>query len=158
VSPAGLAARAIELLGCPDGPVAICCPNAPSLAAALGARVRQVGDDEPAAGGVVVFLGLDGGPMRRQPLLHALARRLAPGAPVVLVDHNEPRTWWRRVLARLALAGRGRRPRRGRYPAARELAALGFTVRALRLAAGERVQLVVALNSARAPGQMGRAG
>jgi hypothetical protein len=44
----------------------------------------------------------------------------------------------------LPAPGRGLRPSRARYPAARELAALGFAVERLRLACGERVQLVVA--------------
>jgi len=61
----------------------------------------------------------------------------------VLVDHNQPRVLWRRGLGILALAAARCAPSRARYPAARELAALGFAVERLRLACGERVQLVL---------------
>jgi len=74
----------------------------------------------------------------------ALAARLASGAPVVVVDHNQPRTLARRAIGVLALAARGLSPKRARYPVAREVNAHGFTIERLRLADGERVQLVLA--------------
>jgi len=144
VSPARLAARVRELLGAIPGPVVIACPKAARLGSALAARVRRAGDGEVAAGAVVVFLGAAARPDERQAALRELGRRLAPGAPLVLVDHNQPRARWRRALGVLDLAAHGLGPARARYPAARELAALGFAVERLRLASGERVQLVVA--------------
>ena len=59
-------------------------------------------------------------------------------------DHNQPRVLWRRGLGIVVLAAARFPPSRARYPAARELAALGFAVERLRLACGERVQLVLA--------------
>jgi hypothetical protein len=144
VSAARLAARCLALLGPVGGPVAVVAPAGSRLAAAVRSGVRAARDAEQPVGAVVVFLGAPAQPVERQSALRALARTLAPGAPLVLVDHNQPRTWWRRavalphlLLARLAAA-------RARYPAARELAAIGFTIERLRLACGERVQLVLA--------------
>jgi len=65
-------------------------------------------------------------------------------APVVLLDHGQPRALWRRVVGAAVLALRGLGPARARYPAARELAALGFAVERMCLACGERVQIVLA--------------
>lgn len=142
MSAAGLAARAVELLGRVDGPVAIACPRRPSLAAALASRLEPAHDGSPPQGAVVVFLGLAARPAERQAMLHALRHRLGQRAPLVLLDHNQPRVWWRRFIgwAVLALAGTG--PARSRYPVARELAVLGFAVERLELACGERIQLV----------------
>ena len=139
---ARLAARAVELLGPVEGPVVLSCPAAARLEGALVARVRTPRSGEVPAAAVVVLLGGPHCPQQRQPLLRALQHALPRGAPLVLIDHNQPRSWGRRVLAVLALAVRGLAPARARYPAARELAALGFAVERLRLAAGERVQLV----------------
>ena len=144
MSPARLAARATAMLGPIAGPVAVACPGTPRLARALAGRVRPALAGESAAGAVVAFLGVPARPAERQALLAGLGRRLVQGAPLVLVDHSQPRAWWRRLLGRAALAARGLGPARARYPAARELAALGFTVDRLRLAAGERIQLVAA--------------
>src|SRR5207253_1017999 len=77
-------------------------------------------------------------------MLAALRNRLPAGAPLVLLDHSQPRALWRRAVGILVLAARGLAPSRARYPAARELAAIGFAVERLRLACGERVQMVVA--------------
>jgi len=144
VRPARLAARCLTLLGPVAGPVAVACPDAPRLTAALAARVPLAGGAEPPAGAVVAFLGGPARPADRQALLRALEARLPAGAPLVLLDHNQPRACWRRALALGHLAAAGLGPARGRYPAARELAALGFAVERLRLACGERVQLVAA--------------
>lgn len=141
---ARLAARALALLGPVSGPVVIACPWARPLAAALAVRVAVAPDGAGANGAVVALLGGAAAPAERQALLRAVERRLPPGAPFVLLDHNQPRAWWRRALGALALAGRGLGPSRARYPAARELAALGFVVERLRLACGERVQVVLA--------------
>ena len=94
------------------------------------------------AGAIVVFVGAPAEPAGRQALLAGLRAELSPAAPLVLVDHNQPRRWCARALAALRLAAGGLPPARARYPAARELVALGFTVECLRLARGERLQLV----------------
>ena len=138
-----LAARCLELLGPPGGPVAVVAPRAPTLRAAL-APWRDPNDDGAPAAAVVAFLGAPGRPEERQRVLRDLRRRLPAGARLVLVDHNQPRAWWRRILAAPSLVRAGLGPARARYPAARELAALGFQVERLRLAAGERIQLIVA--------------
>jgi hypothetical protein len=139
-----LAARALELLGPFEGRVAVLGPRPGRVAAALGARVALAGADEPAAAAVVTFLGAGAVPAERQALVASLERRLPSGAPVVLVDHNQPRTWARRLLGIAALVLHGLGPARARYPAARELAALGLEVERLRLVCGERIQLVAA--------------
>jgi hypothetical protein len=138
-----LAARSLELLGPLDGSVAVVGHRPRRLAAALAAYVPIAGDDVAAAA-VVTFLGAGAAPAERQSLVASLARRLPVGAPVVLVDHNQPRTRCGRVLGIAALALRGLGPARARYPAARELAALGLRVERLRLVRGERIQLVAA--------------
>ena len=142
--PARLAARALALLGPVTGPVAVVAPRAGRLAAALAAQTACASDSAPPAAGIVSFLGAPAHPADRQAALRLLARRLPAGAPLVLVDHNQPRVLWRRGLGILALAVARCAPSRARYPAARELAALGFAVERLRLACGERVQLVLA--------------
>jgi hypothetical protein len=138
----GLPARCLELLGPFDGALAVAAPRAPRMASALALRAVPSGGAAGAA--IVIFLGTRGDSRERRAVLAELGRRLSIGAPLVLVDHNQPRAWWRRALGvvRLAVAGLG--PARARYPAARELAAAGFRVERLRLACGERVQLVAA--------------
>ena len=74
----------------------------------------------------------------------ALAARLASGAPVVVVDHNQPRSLALRALGVLALAARGLPPERARHPVAREVNGHGFTIERLRLEDGERVQILLA--------------
>jgi hypothetical protein len=76
-------------------------------------------------------------------------RMLAPGATLIVVDHNRPRQF----PAAVAAVVRAPRPP-GRSPAARwrrlarataqEVRAAGLAVERLRLAAGERIQVVVA--------------
>jgi hypothetical protein len=144
VSPARLAARCLALLGPVGGAVAVVGPGSARLAAAFAERGWVQDAGEPPALVVVVFLGSAAPPAERQRLLRDLQRRLPPAARVLLVDHSQPRTWWRRALALPGLVARGLRPARARYPTAREAAALGFTVERLALASGERVQLVVA--------------
>jgi hypothetical protein len=144
VRAAPLAARCLDLLGPVAGPVVIVAPCAPALRAALATRAPAPDADGAPVAAVVAFLGVPARPDERQHMLRDLQRRLPAGARFVLVDHNQPRVWWRRALALPGLAGAGLGPARARYPAARELAALGFTVERLRLGHGERVQFIVA--------------
>jgi len=139
-----LAAHCLALLDTTSGPIAVACPRAPRLRAALAASARLAGDREFAVAGVVAFLGASARPHERQAVLRDVARRLGRGAQLMLIDHNQPRSPWRRALSLLALAAAGLSPARARYPAARELAVLGFLVERLRLACGERVQLISA--------------
>ena len=141
---ARLAARCLEMLGPVAGPVAIACRRPPDLAAALAARARPPAEGEAPAGAIVVWLGTPARPAERQQLLRELQHRLPPAAPLLVVDHNQPRALWRRALGLLPLAAAGLRPARARYPAAREVAALGFIVERLRLASREQIQLVLA--------------
>ena len=138
-----LAARCLGLLGPFEGSLAVVGPGATGLRAALPDGVARATADQPAAA-LVSFLGAPAAPASRQVLLAELRRRLAPGAPLLVVDHNQPRAWWRRCLGIAVLLARGLPPARARYPVARELAALGLDVERLRLASGERVQLVAA--------------
>jgi hypothetical protein len=139
VTAARLAARCVELLGAIDGAVDLGAAGA--LAEALAGLVRRAGDGRPAAAAVCDFRDERDDPVAR---LAALASRLPVAAPIVVVDHNQPRDWWRRGVANLLLAARGIPPARARRPVAREVAAHGFVVERLRLAAGERLQLVLA--------------
>ena len=139
-----LAARCLALLGPLGGPLAVVGPRAARLRAALPPRTPLARDGDGASAAIATFLGAGDGPATRQTILARVRSRLTPGAPLVLLDHNQPRAWWRRAVGVIALALRGLPPARARYPAARELAALGLGVERLRLARGERVQLVLA--------------
>ena len=139
-----LAARCLTLLGPFDGPLALAGPGAVRLASALPDGVPRAGAGQRPAAALVTFLGAPAAPAARQAVLAELRGRLAPGAPLLVVDHNQPRQWWRRGLGAAVLLARGLPPARARYPAARELAALGLVVERLRLARGERIQLVAA--------------
>jgi hypothetical protein len=130
VSDGGLAARCRELLGSYDGTLAMLGPGSTAPDAAGAA--------------IVSFVGAVADPVARRTLLERLRHALPAGAPVVVADHNQPRRVVARVVGCIVLLLRGLPPVRARYPTARELAALGFVVERLRLADGERVQLVVA--------------
>ncbi|HZP42636.1 MAG TPA: hypothetical protein VFD84_14150 [Candidatus Binatia bacterium] len=143
MSAARLAAQCLDLLGPVDGPVTVVAPRAPRLAAALVAGGAAAADTAAPAAAVVVLLDVPADPAARRAVLAAVGDRLPPGAPLLVVDHNQPRRAWRRVVAAMALLLRGVPPARARYPTARELAALGFGVERLRLGPGERVQLVL---------------
>jgi hypothetical protein len=136
------------LLGAVSGPVLVVGPDGPAWSRALRALGLAMAVEGAAAGGVVALLGERGDAAARARMLATMAERLVAGAPVVLVDHNRPRAFWRRPAGWLALLARGLPPSRDRHPAARELAAAGFTVECLRLAAGERVQHVRARRDA----------
>lgn len=147
-----LAARCLALLGPFDGPLAILGPRAARVTTALPADVPvAVTADETPGAALVTFLGANDGPAARQALLAGLRRRLEPGAPLLVVDHNQPRSWWRRAVGVIGLVARGLPPSRARYPTARELAVLGLEVERLRLGCGERVQLVAARTAACGP-------
>ncbi len=139
-----LAARCLALLGSPGAALAVVGPRATRLTAVLPPETPLVPDGAPATAAIATFLGAPDGPAARQAVLAAIRARLSAGAPLVLLDHNQPRAWWRRLLGIVILALRGLPPARARYPAARELAALGLRVERLRLTCGERVQLVLA--------------
>ena len=142
MTPARLAARCVELLGRVDGPVAVTAP--PRVTRAFEARVAVANGDGAVAGAVCVLLGARVDPAARAATWRTIAARLAAGAPLVVVDHNQPRVAWRRVAGAIALALRGFAPSRARHPVAREVRDHGFTIERLRLADGERVQLVLA--------------
>lgn len=144
---ARLARRCIALLGPVAGPVAVAGPGAARLRAALAAEVRVAADDADAGAAVVSFWGAPARAAERRAVLEAVGRRLSPGAPLVVVDHNQPRTVWRRLLALPMLLAARLGPARARYPAARELRTVGFVVDRLRLDDGERMQLVGARRS-----------
>lgn len=136
---ARLAAQCVELLGPLDGPVEVRAP-AP-LAQALAALLPsdRTGD------AVAAVCDFRDEPSEHTPWgsrLAPLATRLPPGSVLVVVDHNQPRGWWQRVVGTIVLAARGVPPMRARYPTAREIAAQGFVVERLRLCDGERIQLV----------------
>ena len=95
------------------------------------------------------FVGCDLTAAEREATLRAAQRALAPNGVLFVIDHNRPR---RRLAAFGALLRSPRvlgasprsRWRRLAYPAAREVKAAGFAVDRMRLAAGERVQVIVA--------------
>ncbi|HXJ32499.1 MAG TPA: hypothetical protein VMS22_00545 [Candidatus Eisenbacteria bacterium] len=136
---ARVAAQALELLGPIDGPMVVVGGGA-----TLSSRLPAARDGEAAAAAICSFLGEPADAAARGRCLDAIAARLVPGAPLVVVDHNQPRAWWPRVLACVPLALRGLGPSRARHPVAREVRDHGFTIERLRFAAGERVQLVLA--------------
>jgi len=93
------------------------------------------------------LLGERGDAAMRAALFAEAARVCAPDGVLVAVDHNRPRRPAAALLAFVAPpqppgATPGSRWRRLAYPTAREAQAAGFTVERLRLAAGERVQIV----------------
>jgi hypothetical protein len=140
VTAARLAARCVELLDGVAGPIAVSAP--PAVIDAIAARVAVAGEDETIAGAVCVLLGEAVDEAARAKKWTTLAARLAVDAPLVVVDHNQPRTAWRRLVGAVALALAGQGPARARHPTAREVHAHGFTIDCLRLDDGERVQLV----------------
>lgn len=100
----------------------------------------------------VSLVGLDPAPDERQRVFASLATALSPGRVLIVADHNRPRRFVDALVAVVAsprVPGstlRERWKRLGR-PTAREVQGAGFRVEKLRLAAGERVQIVVAIRS-----------
>jgi hypothetical protein len=79
----------------------------------------------------------------RRRVLGELLTAIRPGGMIVVVDHNRPRRRWQRTRNRLWCLLRGIiRDARVSYPTAREVRAAGFEDVTLRLAFGERVQIV----------------
>jgi hypothetical protein len=137
-------AAAVALLDA-AGPVLVVARRRTVWEAVLQAAGRVTADGEERAGAALVsFLGEPADEPARRATLDAVRHRLDPGAPLVVVDHNRPRRWWQRPFAAAALLARGLRPTRASYPTARELDAAGFRVDCLRLADGERTQIVLA--------------
>jgi hypothetical protein len=109
------AEAALALLGPLDGPVVVAEPGAWWAARVRVAGLRTADLVEPtAAAALVSFVGARTPPALRRPHARRVARAAPVGAPLVLVDHNQPRQWWRRPLAccccavaRLAPSGRG---------------------------------------------------
>jgi hypothetical protein len=147
VTTAGLAARCLAELGPIDGAIAV--DGTGRLARALAARGAAPG---PVVAGACVFLGDAADGATRGARLRELARRLPPGAPLLAVDHNQPRVWWRRGIGRVLLGLRGLPPSRARRSLAQDVVAAGFGLERLRLAAGERIQLVLARRLPGPPG------
>ena len=142
---ARLAARALELLGPHEGPIILEAPCAKRLAGAIAATSAIARSEDIPAAAVIAFLGTSASPSERQATIGRLRDRLPAGAPVVVIDHNQPRTPWQRALSLPSLLVSGLTPARARYPVAQELATHGFAIRSLRLANGERFQLVSAI-------------
>jgi len=111
------------------------------------------GAPPPSAGAIAVsLLGLDPTSAERGRTFAALAAIVAPGASLVVVDHNRPRSMPAALVALGAapwLPGctPSRRWRRLARPTAREIQAAGFRVECLRFVVAERVQIVVAIRT-----------
>ena len=90
-----LAARCLALLEPFDGRIAVVGPHADRVSAALPRGTQVANPDEPPAAAIVTFLGARDGPAARQACLGRLRSSLARGAPLVLIDHNQPRAWSR---------------------------------------------------------------
>jgi SAM-dependent methyltransferase len=128
-------------------------PGAPTAAGAATLRASPTALPFPDASVTWVavwFLGDPSPPPVRRALLAELARALAPAGTLVVVDHNRPRRRLAAIAAAVAMSPRppGATPaavwRRLAYPVAREAHAAGFVVERLRLAVGERVQVISA--------------
>ena len=118
-------------------------------AAAPGAASAVLGGRAAADALALSFLGSSATIVERQTALAAAQATLAPDGVLIVIDHNRPR---QRVAALAAPARSPRVPgatlaarwRRLSYLVARETRDAGFKITALRLAAGERVQVVLA--------------
>ncbi len=122
-----LAADCLRLLGAPPTTVTVVAPHDRALAAALAAQGAAAASDGASAA-IVSFRGARAHPAERQACLTTLRARLPAGAPLLVVDHNQPRTLGLRLAAVVHLALAGLRPGRARYPAARGRAPLALTV------------------------------
>lgn len=141
-----------ELAASPDVIVAV-DDGGLVFTAAPGDGGRRVPVALPFAPGAIAtlavsFVGDASTPHARRALLDQACRAVRPGGTLVVIDHNRPR---RRLAALVALARSPRlrgspsaRWRRQGHPVAREARDCGLTVERLRLAVGERVQIVIA--------------
>jgi hypothetical protein len=146
VTPAGWADTCRELLGPADGSLLLVAPRTAAALNALFADRGATPADVP-SGAVVVWLGDAAVPERRTAVLASLAARLPLGAPLIVVDHNQPRSAIARLANTVRLAFRGLPPARARYRVAREVTQVGFTVERLRLTDAERIQVVRAVRA-----------
>lgn len=138
-----LAAACATLLGSREEPVAVVAPHAPAIARALTTQLSVTADATAAA--IIVWLDGPADADARRQVLQRLHAQLAAGATLLVVDHSQPVQWWARANADLRLLFCGLWPSRARYLTAREVAAAGFAVTALRLHAQGAVQLIRAV-------------
>lgn len=152
----------------PGARVAICAPTARDRAAlqsrlpdALSFSLRRVAEDPACVAGVSLdvaiawFVMARISPAARLHLLEGLRQALRVGGTLVVVDHNRPRTWWRRLENAGWCLLRGIDPvGRPAYPVAREVQAADFADVSLQFALGERLQVVRAV---RPPSERDRA-
>lgn len=144
MSPRALGGAVVALLPPGGGPVAVAGTDAAAWREVLARAGFAPADEGPVAAAVVSFLGERADAAARRATLGRVGTRLAAAGRLVVVDHNRPRRAAARLRALPTLWRRALGAARARYPTAREVAASGFAVERLRLAAGERVQLVVA--------------
>lgn len=144
MSTAALVRTVVAALPVGDGAVEVIAPGPTRLGRALRARCAKGPPGDALAAAVIAFLGQAADPAGRQAALVRTRDRLGASGTLIVIDHSQPRSPLLRVLGTLALAGWGLPPARARYPVAREVAALGFTIERLHLVTGERVQIVVA--------------
>lgn len=144
MTPRALAEAVLAVLPEGGGRVAVLGRDVAGWGAALGAGGWSVAIDGPVAAAVVSFLGEPGDPAARGAVLRQAADRLAVDGTLVVVDHSRPRGPIGRVAALPGLWIHRLGAARAAYPTAREIAARGFVVERLRLAARERVQVVAA--------------
>ncbi len=141
-------------LGGPPDVVLTVANGAVEFASAFGASARRLHVPAPLAAGTIgsaalSLVGDASSAETRRRILADVLEAVRPGGVVAVVDHNRPR---RTLQAAAALLRRPRVPgvtpaarwRRAARSVARELQAAGATVERLRLAAGERLQIVVA--------------
>jgi hypothetical protein len=123
---------------------------------AVAVPLESTGDDAPGTAAVqsldvvVIWLALRSVSTSARRRLLARARELLRvGGALVVIDQSRPRTWWLRVRNAVWCVCRGRDPWwRPAYPTARDVDAAAFADVRLRLACGERIQIVCARRTA----------
>lgn len=143
----------------PGGRVGICAPTARDRAAlqarlpdALSLSLHRVAEEPACIAGASLDAAIAWLVMARirsadrLRLLEGLRQALRVGGTLLVVDHNRPRTWWRRVENAGWCLMRGIDPLgRPAYPVAREVQAASFADISLHFALGERLQVVHAV-------------